>query len=84
MKFREASIEIVRNGRGYKTPKLKAFLDEFVASGMECAEVDTDGYSCTNSAYSAVSNAIKRFHMDSIGASVRNNKLYVFQKGAMR
>lgn len=84
MKFRKASIEIVRNGRGYKTPKNKEFLDEFIASGMECAEVEYEGVRTPNSMYSSLKESIDRFHLDSIGVCTKDGKVYVFQKGAVK
>lgn len=85
MKFRKASIGIVRSGRGYKTPKVKSFLNEFIASDMDCAEVLAmpDEYAHANSMYNSIKASMDRYHLDSIGVCVREDKVYVFKKGAV-
>lgn len=80
MKLEKANKDIVK---GYRRTKLLRFLDEFIASDMDCAKVVyAEGeYVKPGSCSNALSMAIKRYKYDSIiGVMTRDKAVYLFKK----
>lgn len=80
MKLEKANKDIVK---GYRKTKLLRFLDEFIASDMDCAKVVyAEGeYAKPGSCSNALSMAIKRYKYDSIiGVMTRDKAVYLYKK----
>lgn len=79
MKLVERRISEIPNLNGYKKTKNMKILDEFVQSGMECAEVE--GYtnktacSCANS----LRVTIEKQRYGGITAISRDNRVYLIR-----
>ena len=65
---------------GYKTTSNKQIIDEFIESGMKCAEIEgftqKDAKSCACSFY----QTIKRFRVFNVKAIVRKNRVFLIRE----
>ena len=66
--------------RFMKTTSNKEIIDEFIESGMKCAEVTE--YSCKNAYVCAASlnSSIKRYRVFNVKAVSRNNRVYLVRE----
>lgn len=71
--------DIVRKTNSYRATKPLAVLNEFINSEIPMAKIiiDNGEYKNFNSAQAAIKQAVRRFHVDGINASVINGNLYL-------
>lgn len=80
MKLQKADKDMVR---GYKKTKVMGIIDQFVASDMDCAEVqyEVGEYACPTSCYNSVKQAIRRCRCeDTVSAKTVNGVVYLYKK----
>ena len=79
MRLKEASRDVIK---GYKRTKIQMLLDEFLDSGMDCAELvlEEGEYKRVGTAYNGVRSAIDRMKLAStLNVRTIGGKLYLFR-----
>lgn len=79
MKLVERRISEIPNLNGYKKTKNMQILDEFVQSGMECAEVMEFTNKTASSCANSLRATIEKQRYGGITAISRNNKAYLIR-----
>lgn len=80
MRLKEASRDVLM--KGYKITKIQKLLEEFMHSGMECAELvlEEGEYKRVGTAYNGVRSAIDRMKLAStLNVKTIGGKLYLFR-----
>ena len=67
------------NLKSYKKTELHSFLEDFLKSEIEVAEIKDweKRYVSINSCQGSVSNAIRNYNYNSVSCISRNNKIYL-------
>nr|DAP46067.1 MAG TPA: hypothetical protein [Caudoviricetes sp.] len=66
--------------RGYVNTNNYELLNEFIRSGLDCAEVTNYPQSTVNSCVTSLSNSIKRFHISGVRVARRKEKVFLIKK----
>lgn len=77
MKFTEADKSILKS---YKKTKILKMLEEFVASGIAVAEVDSSEHKSAASCAASIKQSLKRFKMGGLEAKTINGKVYIINR----
>ena len=81
MKMTPCSIEKVRGS--YAKTKYQELLEQFIASGEDCAKVDGWTSSSAGNAATAISCAIRRFGYHHIACVTRKGDVFLLRKEAL-
>ncbi len=66
--------------RGYVNTNNYELLNEFIRSGLDCAEVTNYPQSTVVSCVSSLTNSIKRFHISGVRVARKKDKVYLVRK----
>lgn len=79
MKLVKADRNDLRN-KGYVETNNYELLNEFIRSGLDCAEVQDYTQSTAVSCVNSLNTSIKRFHISGIRVARQKEKVYLIKK----
>lgn len=70
----------VLSQRSYVRSENQELLEEFVNSGLDCAEVKDFTQSSSSICANSLRASIRRFHIYGVAVGIRKNRVYLFKK----
>ena len=79
MKLVKADRNDLKN-KGYMETNNYELLNEFIRSGLDCAEIQDFPQSTASSCANSLNNSIKRFHISGVRVARKKGKVYLVKK----